>query len=93
MGDFDCGEINWELREVGDGNTSTGRPMKLVMENMMIQWSNENTRNRGEVDSSRHNLVLTIGVNLKREANYMSPFGKNDHVTMRMGAMGEVQRD
>ena len=49
------------------------------MNNIIIQWIKENTRFRGNEESSRL-ILLTKELKVIRKVNYQCPQGKSDHV-------------
>ncbi len=75
-GDFNCGDVHWEMFEAGDDHTRGSRLMKVTLDNMMIQWVKENTRIRGEDEPSRLDLIFTKSMDLK-DISYMCPLGKS----------------
>ena len=56
----------------------------------MIQWVTENTRYR-EDKPSRLDLLFTKGINLENFINCESPFGRNDHVVLKIESKGDTE--
>ena len=89
MGDFNCGEVDWENMDAGNNEESWGnRLMELVMENTLTQIIKEKTRIRGEDEPSRLDLVFTKDPNDIKNVAYRCPLGKSDHLVIEMEVSG-----
>ena len=69
MGDFNCKKVCWDLY-TGGGEESWGDILlDFVMNNIMIQWIKENTKFRGNEETSRIDLLLTKELEVIRIGN------------------------
>ena len=91
MADFNCSEVNWETFESGGENTCGNRLLRLTMNNTMIQWVTENTRFRAEDKPPRLDLLFTKGINLETGINYECPFGRSDHMILKIEIKGDIK--
>ena len=67
------------------------RLLRLMMNNTMIQWVTENTRFRGKNKPSWLNLLFTKGMNLEKDINYECPFGRSDHMVLKIEIKGDIK--
>ncbi|XP_050739068.1 uncharacterized protein LOC127009733 [Eriocheir sinensis] len=80
MGDFNCKKVSWENWSMEGSEASWGnKVLELVIDNVLTQWVEENTRFRGEDEPSRLDSIITREPDII-EMNYKSPIGKSDHV-------------
>ena len=91
MGDFNCSEVDWKMFESGGENTWGNRLLRLTMNNRVIQWVTENTRFRGEDKPSKLDLLFTKGINLEADIDYECPFGRSDHVVLKIEIKGDME--
>ncbi len=77
VGDFNCKEINWEtLTTTGSKNSWSNRQLNWVVENLMTQWVDCDTRFSGRDKPSRLGLVLTKDMEIIETIHYDSPLGE-----------------
>ena len=50
----------------------------------MIQWVTDYARYRGEDKPSKFDQLFTKIINLEKDGNYECPFGKSDHVVLKI---------
>ena len=80
LGDFNCKEVNWEQYTTPDSDESWGNALlNLVMENLMIQWVDKETRYRNGDTPARLDLIFTKEAGIIDSLNYLTPLGKSDH--------------
>ena len=83
MGDFNCGEVDWDSREAGTNERSWGnRLLELTTENILTQHVKETTRMRGTNEPSRLDLIFTKDPHEIGEVNYLCSIGKSDHLLL-----------
>jgi len=90
MGDFNCGEVDWENLDTHGSEDSWGSIfLQMTLDNMLKQWVTEHTRYRGDDEPARLDLVFTKEPQ-EIKLNYKSPVGKSDHVLLELDTMLEL---
>ena len=70
IGDFNCKEVCWEEWYAEGEESWGGILLDFVVNTIMIQWIKENTRFRGNEESSRLDLLLTKELEVIKKVNY-----------------------
>ena len=90
VGDFNCGNIDWEnLEAQGNENSWGNRLLQLAMNNLLKQWVSENTRYRGDDEPTRLDLVFSKEPQ-EMKVDYQSPVGKSDHVLLELETVNNM---
>ena len=90
VGDFNCGNIDWEnLEAPGNENSWGNRLLQLAMNNLLKQWVSENTRYRGDDEPTRLDLVFSKKPQ-EMKVDYQSPVGKSDHVLLELETVNNM---
>ena len=80
IGIFSCKEVCWEdWTATGSENSWGNTLLMLMMENVMTQWIQDNTRFKGEEVPSRLDLVFTKEPDIIEDLKLNSPTEKSDH--------------
>nr|XP_053653652.1 uncharacterized protein LOC128703123 [Cherax quadricarinatus] len=92
MGDFNHKEIDWEnLEPHGGPETWRAKMMDVVLENLMHQHVRDTTRERGEDEPARLDLVFTMSSSDIEGIMYERPLGASDHVVLCFDYIVELQ--
>nr|XP_053656751.1 uncharacterized protein LOC128705624 [Cherax quadricarinatus] len=92
MGDFNHREIDWEnLEPHGGPETWRAKMMDVVLENLMHQHVRDTTRERGEDEPARLDLVFTLSSSDIEDITYERPLGASDHVVLSFDYIVELQ--
>ncbi len=86
--------MNRETFEAGGNKTARGEKLlKVTMENTVMQWVTENTRQRGDDKPTRFSLTLTKGIHPTKELRRVCPLEKSNHAPMEREADGDVSEE
>ncbi|VDP65464.1 unnamed protein product [Echinostoma caproni] len=82
MGDFNLRYVDWELGRYPRGSGETY--LKWIRSRALSQHVKENTRYREGQQPSLLDLIITVQEEEGQSLEYHPPFGKSDHLLIKM---------